>query len=314
SRRRRDSRGTPRGPARAAFHPSAARAPSTQSRSMWRSARRPCSANRGASRRPASPARFDSPTRRRPSVPATARAPSESRSPRTNRSRRAPQRRARSTTCTTGGGGAPCGSRARPTRTARACRPLRRALRRRVRHDAAVAQPNDALGARGERQVVRDEYDRRLRLAVERLEQLDNVRSGLAVEVASRLVGKENARRVGEGARDRDALLLAAGKLGGKVIEPVAQADTAKQLARALAGAGFSAQLERHLHVLERRERGDELKALEDEPDFLPAEARPLILVHRRQVRVVEQHGAAAWRVESGEQAEERRLAAAGWT
>src|SRR6185437_6516757 len=117
-----------------------------------------------------------------------------------------------------------------------------------------------------------------------------------------------------EGARDRDALLLAAVKLGGKVIEPVAQADTAKQLARALAGAGFSAQLERHLHVLERRERGDELKALEDEPDFLPAEARPLILVHRRQVRVVEQHGAAAWRVESGEQAEERRLAAAGWT
>ena len=40
----------------------------------------------------------------------------------------------------------------------------------------------------------------------------------LAVEVAGGLVGEEEARRVAEGARDGDALLLAAGELVGKVV------------------------------------------------------------------------------------------------
>ena len=43
-------------------------------------------------------------------------------------------------------------------------------------------------------EVVRDEHDRRAGLAVERLEQLDDVRAGVAVEVAGGLVGEEEAR------------------------------------------------------------------------------------------------------------------------
>ena len=74
----------------------------------------------------------------------------------------------------------------------------------------------------------------------------------------------------------------------GKVIEPIAESDAAQQLARTLAGAALAAQLERHLHVLERRERGDQLKALEDEPNFLAPQLRALVLVHRRQVGAVE--------------------------
>ena len=163
----------------------------------------------------------------------------------------------------------------------------------------------------GEREVVRDEHDRRPRFAVERLEQLDDARAGVAVEIAGRLVGEEDARRVGERARDGDALLLAAGELRREVIEPVAEPDAREQLARARAGAAVAAQLERHLHVLERGERRDQLKALEDESNFLAAQPRALVLVHRGEVGVVEQHLAARRRVESGEQAEERRLAAA---
>ena len=68
----------------------------------------------------------------------------------------------------------------------------------------------------GERVIVRDENDRRLRFAIERLEQLDDVRAGVAVEISRRLVGEQDARRVRECARDRDALLLAAGELRGK--------------------------------------------------------------------------------------------------
>ena len=82
---------------------------------------------------------------------------------------------------------------------------------------------------------MRDEHDRRARLAVERLEQLDDARAGLAVEVARRLVGEEEARRVAERARDGDALLLAARELVGKWCAPVAEPDAGEQLAGARA-------------------------------------------------------------------------------
>jgi len=62
----------------------------------------------------------------------------------------------------------------------------------------------------GERQVVRDDDDRRARLAVQLVEERDDLLARGAVEVPGGLVGEEDARAVHEGARDRDALLLAA--------------------------------------------------------------------------------------------------------
>ena len=57
-----------------------------------------------------------------------------------------------------------------------------------------------ALRARGERMIVRDEHDRRLRFAIERLEQLDDVRAGVAVEIPS---GSSAKRMRGEFANAR---------------------------------------------------------------------------------------------------------------
>jgi hypothetical protein len=138
-----------------------------------------------------------------------------------------------------------------------------------------------------------DEHDRRRRFPVERLEQLDDVGARVAVEIARRLVGEENPRLIGERPRDGDALLLAARELRRKVIETIAQPHPAQQLARAIARAAFSAELQRHLHVFERRECGDQLKALEHEADFLAAQLRALVFVHRREIGVVEDHRAA---------------------
>src|SRR5262245_14328928 len=117
---------------------------------------------------------------------------------------------------------------------------------------------------RGEIQVVRHEHDRRLRFTVERVEQRDDSRAGLAVEIARRLIGKEDARRIGERARDRYALLFAAGELRWKMVESVAEAHAHEQVARTRAGAAVATQLERHLHILECGERRDQLKALKD--------------------------------------------------
>src|SRR5256885_12248887 len=54
-------------------------------------------------------------------------------------------------------------------------------------------------------------------------------------------------------------------ELVGKVIDAVAEADAGEELPGARGCAVVAAELERHLHVLERGERGDELKARSEE-------------------------------------------------
>ncbi len=49
--------------------------------------------------------------------------------------------------------------------------------------------------------------------------------TGAAVEIAGRLVGEDDFRIVDQSARDRDALLLAAGKLARMMIFAAGKAD-----------------------------------------------------------------------------------------
>ena len=73
---------------------------------------------------------------------------------------------------------------------------------------------------------------------LDQLQQLvEDVRGRLGIEVAGRLVGQQQPRRVGERARDRRALLLAARQLRRTVIEPLAEPHHA----RAAAVARFAA-------------------------------------------------------------------------
>jgi ABC-type uncharacterized transport system permease subunit len=60
--------------------------------------------------------------------------------------------------------------------------------------------------------------------------------SGCLIEVAGGLVAQQQQRLADEGAGQGYALLLAAGKLGGAVVEAVAQTDLREQIAGALLG------------------------------------------------------------------------------
>ena len=81
------------------------------------------------------------------------------------------------------------------------------------------------LARAGGVRVVRDHDDRLAVLAVERLQQVEDLVAGLAIEVAGRLVA-EQQRRVGDDrAGDADALLLAAGELARVVLRAVGEAD-----------------------------------------------------------------------------------------
>ena len=77
-------------------------------------------------------------------------------------------------------------------------------------------------------------------------ERAENVVGGADVEIAGRLVGEKDARRIGDRARDRDALLLAAGEFRRPVREAILEAEIGQHSApravpRAATGRGSSA-------------------------------------------------------------------------
>src|SRR6185436_3402093 len=63
--------------------------------------------------------------------------------------------------------------------------------------------------------------------------------------------------------------------------------------------------------ILERRQRGDEMKELEDEANLFTAQLRQRVLAQFRDVHVIDEDVAARRRIETGDEAEERRFSAA---
>ena len=143
-----------------------------------------------------------------------------------------------------------------------------------------------ARGVLGDVRLVRHEDDGDAR-AAELLEE----RHDLDATCACR--GCRSARRRGgaagcvdEGARDRDALLLAAGELVRVVVDPVAEADARERRARArVALAGGDARVdERQLDVLERARAREQVEALEDEAERPVAHRGERVAVEPRHV------------------------------
>ena len=111
------------------------------------------------------------------------------------------------------------------------------------------------------------------------------------VEVARRLVGEQSAGSRDERARDRDALLLAAGELARLVVEAVAEPDALErgggQRARvALPAAAVVEQ--RQLDVLQRARARQQVEALEDEAELLVADVGELVLAQPVDAHAVE--------------------------
>ena len=156
-----------------------------------------------------------------------------------------------------------------------------------------------------------DQHQRRPALGAQPRQELEHDRAGGAVEVAGRLVGEQQRRLGREGARQRDALLLAARELRRVVVSALAEADARRAVARAaVERLGAAGELERQEDVLERGQVGEQLERLEDEADAAAAQERQLVLGERLDRRAVDPHLALARPVEPGGEAEQRRLAA----
>src|SRR5207244_1063123 len=101
-----------------------------------------------------------------------------------------------------------------------------------------------------------------------------DLRAGMRVEVAGRLVGQQHLRLVDQGTSDGHALLLTAGKLVRQVAGSIAQPDQAQRGERAPASfrGGKSGVDQGKLDILDGGVALQQVEALKDEADLAVAD------------------------------------------
>ena len=111
-------------------------------------------------------------------------------------------------------------------------------------------------------------------------QRAEDVVGGMHVEVSRGLVGKQNARGIGDCTGDCHPLLLAPRQLCRPVIEPLCQPQILEQLDGP--GLGFRARETadhlRQQHIFQRRELRQQMVRLVDEADLVAANSGPLMI------------------------------------
>ena len=150
-----------------------------------------------------------------------------------------------------------------------------------VVNDTPILQPDDPLGLHRNGVVVGDEHHG-VPLPVQLLQHPQHLAAGVAVQRAGGLVGQNDRRVTRQSTCNGDTLLLAAGKLVGLVLELIAQPYPLKRGGRAaLALSQGDARVhQRHFHVFQQAELGQQVILLEDEAQHLVADLGQLVLVH----------------------------------
>ena len=115
-----------------------------------------------------------------------------------------------------------------------------------------------------------DEHHGATLLLLQTNNEVENRMSVFAVEITGRFIREEQRWPISETARDGDALSLATGKFGWKMIEAMFEANQLQQFEGALASLRSRAIDFEHrdLHVLGRGESRQEVKRLENKPDL----------------------------------------------
>ncbi len=98
-------------------------------------------------------------------------------------------------------------------------------------------------------------------------QQLDDVASGRLVEIAGRFVGDDDGGIGRERTRERDALLLAAGKLGRIMMQARARPTAASSRSARASASARAGEFERHRDVFQRRHGRDQMERLKDDAD-----------------------------------------------
>ena len=128
----------------------------------------------------------------------------------------------------------------------------------------AVFHDDDPVGMFRDLPVVRH-HDDGSALGVQALEDSEHFRPALGIQVAGGFIGENDRRIVDQGVGDGHPLLLAAGELAGRIVEPVRQPDRGECLGgtilcvfRVLVGVD-----QRQHHVLDGRRALEKMELLE---------------------------------------------------
>ena len=186
-------------------------------------------------------------------------------------------------------------------------------IRRGIVRNAAVQKPHDARGIPVRQlRVVRDHDDQPI--ARDLLQDLHDLHARFRIQRAGRLVRQQNLRIVDQRARDRHALHLAAGHLVRLFGQLIAEADAFERLFRAFAAFGFryAGQRERQLHVGQRVLVRDQVVVLKHEPHGMVAVAVPIGVPELLGRPAGNGEVAGIIPVQSADDVQQRRLAAAG--
>jgi hypothetical protein len=178
-----------------------------------------------------------------------------------------------------------------------------------VADDPSIDQDDQPVGVGGRVGVVRDHDDGLAELVGRPAQELEQIGGGLGIQVAGRLVGEDDRRLVDEGPGDRNALLLAAGELGGPMRETVGDADRRDELVEPLAVGLAPGQGERKEDVLLRVEDRHQVEALEDEAELVAPHPRQLAVLEAGELRPVDRDGARGRTVEARQEMHQGRLA-----
>ncbi len=95
--------------------------------------------------------------------------------------------------------------------------------------NASILQTHDPIRSVGDRRIMRNHHDRKA-LTVLLGDEIQDLRAGLLVEVARRLIGQQDLRVVHQCPGDRNALALAAGELARPVPQPVPEPEGLQQI------------------------------------------------------------------------------------
>src|SRR6266576_444197 len=177
--------------------------------------------------------------------------------------------------------------------------------------ELAFVEIDRPAGAGGGMRIVRDHDARFAVLAVERLQQVENLVAGFAVQIARGFVAEQQRWVRDNRARDAHTLLLAAGELAGIMFGAVCQAYDIQRCRHVLFPLGFRQvrQEQRQLHVAFRGEHGKQVVELENKADVpRPPGGEPAV-GEFVDVLARDAHAAAGWAVQPADQIQQRAFA-----
>ena len=153
-----------------------------------------------------------------------------------------------------------------------------------------------------------DQQQRRRQFALELEQQAGDFFPGARIEIAGRLVGKQQAGTRSQRAGKRHALLLAAGKLNRIMAGAVGQADPGQHGLGAGKGIGDPGKFQRHGDIFQRRHIGDKMERLKDDADMAAAKQRQRVFVHGGYILAGNMHGAGIGALQPGDNREQARF------